>query len=286
MKIKDYYKFRNKIEGDVGIEIEFDSFLGYAEYNTNTWSIHSDGSLSENGCEFVLNKPIKFTSVRPIVEELYESFEKANITPGVRAGIHIHINVRELTPVQLVNYICAYISLEEIIFNWFDKSRKGNHFCLRASDSGHLLEQIYNAVKTDDTYIFREENTDIRYAGVNLTSIPKYGSIEFRGMESTLSYEKLIVWVRALENILTYSLEYKDPVKMFSSISEYEFDSFARNALGDVYKQFSYEKNWLKDLKTGIRNAQDIAFSRKWGEEEIINIFKEFNKKGQGRFFS
>ncbi len=265
-KILNIIKGLNKTDGDIGVEIEVEGKnLPEARFTKN-WRRERDGSLrGEESGEYVLKAPLSLPKLKESLEELDELFTLNGtiMDNSFRAGIHIHVNCQDLTAIQLFNFITLFFILEEPIVNMFDKSRVGNHFCLRAKDAGFLPQHLWDVAYEGD---FNKLNTEeIRYSAMNITSIFKYGSVEFRMPESTRDFNKIYEWAEMFYMMKEKAKEYKDPQAVIYSFSFEGVGTFVNNVLGKYSKQVFSQKGWDKMIKSGIRIAQDIAFSRTWG---------------------
>jgi hypothetical protein len=202
-------------------------------------------------------------------------FKKADAVYDIspRAGVHVHVNVNDLTMKQVMTMVCAYIILEEFFISFCDKSRDGNLFCLPSYNAEYLISAIRNTCSSDD--LAHINTDDVRYASINLRSLFKYGSVEFRSLESTPDFDKVNTWVQMLYKLKEAAKRFKDPQDLIMSFSrnDYiatmnnimeEYSPTLQNNIGDIHKV----------LRNGIVRAQDIAFSRNW-DTKNLNIFKK-----------
>lgn len=271
MKILDALKVL-PTAGEVGVEIEIEADnLPPKEMTRVFWTVAADASLRGESCEYVLRKPL-------LVKQLPEAFDEITVAmktsgtkvrPTYRAGVHVHVNVQDLTPKQLVTYLTAYFMLEEVFLAYCDKSRVGNHFCLRLSDASYLMDVLAEVVEKSDLSPLKSE--DLRYASLNLTSLFKYGSVEFRALESTTDFAKITAWAGALQNLKTFSQTVTSPTDLMGSASEMGFAEFAKQAFGPYYQSF---KPFATEaaITTGVRNIQYAVFARSW-DKINLNIF-------------
>jgi len=159
-----------------GIEVETDR----GDYNDapESWGVKRDGSIS--GMELV--SPIMSGDAGlESIEEMY-----SNVDPefDYRCGIHVHINVRDLTDEQRFSVIKAFAASKDRWFNYVDPDRHTNTYCdVDLPTPGN----DYNA------YMRNYPNT--RYCWCNLKSIMTHGTIEIRLLEGTDDVKKVIDWV-------------------------------------------------------------------------------------------
>ena len=130
LKIQDIYNYRRKVDGDVGLEFEMEG-EGLPEIFSNDWISEHDGSLRGESYEYVARQPFKVTEYRKKIADLMSQIkEKATVHNSKRTSVHVHINVRELTMNQLLNYYLLFKLFEVPLLHFCGKSRVGNRFCL------------------------------------------------------------------------------------------------------------------------------------------------------------
>lgn len=273
MKIVDVLGTR-PVSGDVGIEIELEADnIPSGDDVCKYWRRETDASLRGESAEFVMRVPMNIDKLDLAFSELDSAFKGYNTRERktYRAGIHVHVNVQDLTPVQLVTFMSAYFLMEEVLLRFCDKSRLGNHFCLRMSDASYLLEKVVQFIKDEDISVLNDD--DLRYASLNVTSLFKYGSIEFRALESTLDYERIKIWAGVLTHLRDYAKTLNTPVDLLGQASVMGFEAFAPIILGPWYKHF---EQWATEdnIKKGVRNIQYAIYARSWGGTDL-NIFKK-----------
>jgi len=160
--------------GEIGLEIEVEGAnLPSGEDVKAFWKQEVDPSLRGESCEYVLKKPVSRDYVGIALACLKDAYKKKKsvISKGHRAGIHVHVNVQDLSPKQLVSFATLYFMFEECLIRFCADSRLGNHFCLRVSDANYIVDLLTQAVSTGN---LRHLHTDdIRYSGLNFTSLFK-----------------------------------------------------------------------------------------------------------------
>lgn len=275
MAIKDIIGCRAQ-RGDVGVEIELEADnIPHHDLIPEIWKREADNSLRGESAEFVLRQPVPIGELGNALEQLDNVFRGYGTQPRetYRAGIHVHVNVQDLTPTQLVTFICSYFMLEEVLLRFCDKSRLGNHFCLRMSDASYLLDKLVEFITTENIRVLEDEN--LRYASLNVTSLFKYGSIEFRALESTLDYERIKTWAGVLVHLRDYAKTLRTPIELLGNASALGFEQYAPVILGRWYPSF---RSWATEdnIKRGVRNIQYAIYSRNW-DAQNLNIFKAKN---------
>lgn len=275
MQISDF--IGRNVHGDVGIEIEVEGVNLPPGYKN--WRREKDGSLRGESGEYVLREPVPINDVQKNLAELAKTFEDTGATfnHSPRAGIHVHINVCDLSLKEVMTMVCAYIIIEELLINFCDKSRNGNHFCLTTYDASYLLNLFRQACMMEEVRLL---NTDaVRYAALNITSLFKYGSVEFRALESTNDFNKVNTWVQMLYKLKLATKQFRDPQDLLMSFSMKDYVAVLNQIMGEYAPILNNNPDIHNILRQGVLRAQDIAFSRDWSLKNL-NIFK----KTQGVF--
>lgn len=276
MKVIDHFKVK-QVAGDIGIEIEVEGRNLPAA--TASWLKTDDGSLKPQfeAAEYVLRKPCAVKAVEKVLKELKDAYKETGTTVDhtYRAGIHAHINVQELTMAEMVNMVLLFIIMEDGFLQFCEDSRIGNHFCLRTSDASYFTHMLWKACEMNDTRYLKTD--DLRYSAINLQSLHKYGSIEFRCLESTDDFDKVEKWCKMLYKLREGAVKYPNPREMLMSFSRGGFEKVVDEVMGEYAPIIKTSKNWRKEVREGLWRAQDIAFSRDWSNVNL-NIFMKQNE--------
>lgn len=272
MRIRDIFPLKEQA-GDVGVEVEVEG-TNLPQLNYGLWRTTNDPSLKggKEAYEYVMVKPVKITDLRQVLDTFEASFADAKVDNSIYAGIHIHVNVQQLTAKQLMSYLVSFFVLEELLVHWCGNTRKGNHFCLRSSDAEYLIHYIRQMVVEDRLHIHNKDT--LRYSAANLESLSKYGSIEFRCLNSTIKADRIYTWCQVLNNMLVQSQTYPSPDAIMTDIAVNGNLAFVTKMLGVNAKYFLTD-GWEDAIQDGISRAQDIAFCRKWDTTLNLNIFKK-----------
>ena len=249
------------VEGDVGVEVEVESkgnelFRPVDHY----WRIEGDGSLRGNAAEYVLMQPCKINEVKDRLDYLSNSIKEsgAKIDYSFRAGVHIHVNVQELNIKQMITFASVYFILEECLVDWCGEDRVGNHFCLRACDAEYVIDFVSNVVNSGFYDDFMRD--EVRYASLNFTAIPKYGSLEFRALATEEDFSRIEKWAKILHHIKMKSLEYEIPQDILYDFSVQGPEGWARSLLGDYFQEIENVGGVEQKLINGMRLAQDLIY--------------------------
>lgn len=276
MSLEVYKAFKvGKTPGEIGIELEYEGSnlpkKGYEVF----WARTADNSLRGDSGEFVLRKPVSRDNLDTALGELDKAFHMSNtkIVPTYRAGTHVHINVQELSTVQLISYFVMYFMFENLLLKICSPERTGNHFCLRLRDASSLADLLAEFIKNPSIGLFQSDN--YRYAALNVNSIPKFGSLEFRALESTTDWKKLTKWVDLLLALKQASTKFDNPASVLLSASGDGFEEFGKKIFGKLWgdvRDFYSEE----EVRQNIWEIQHAVFSKDWTTVNL-NIFAKYN---------
>lgn len=258
--IREFYGF-GKTQGDLGIEIELEGSR-LPRIDTEYWATELDHSLkAQEAYEYVSCGPKTFEEARASLEELNHVLKenKSIVHNSYRAGVHCHVNVQELTWKELANFLTLAICFESILLEDCGEDRAGNLFCLRVRDAEGVIDQ-WSDVYTGGR-LTRDSLVHMKYAFTNLSSVPRFGSLEFRGMRSTTDPKVLLPWFEKLLALREASQQYGSPSEIVEQFSVNGARDFAFHVFGKRHvTNMKQEAEIWKDL----RYAQDFAFCRGW----------------------
>lgn len=124
-------------------------------------------------------------------------------------GLHVHHDAGDLTPNQVAGLLRFYIENQLVIDRFLApvrRSTRNNQWCHPWQEREKAT--LYEAAKTGSRSEMRHFD---RYRTVNVTAYPKYGSLEFRQHQGTLSYAKMLRWVKLGQSIVEGAMTFTDP---------------------------------------------------------------------------
>lgn len=267
-----------KIEGDVGIEVEVESFNAFKNYALDGWEMKMEGSLRNHGAEFVTMGPIPLKEVKPQLDVLFEAFklEKQKlILPNLRTSTHMHINVTDLTLTQYYNMMTYYWLVEGVIMPYCGPDRQDNLHCYQLSNAEALVDFVKNELKHPDSLFAWFDTDKIRYAGQNINCTKKFGSIEYRGMRGTTEVDVLNNWATSLVNMRDNTKDlFKTPAHVVDMFYRSNYIDFLECVFGkDMTKVFIQHCGpvWQECLDNNAALVSEYAY--------IIEDWEAFESK-------
>lgn len=188
------------IESDraVGIEVEVENLQLNRYPNGDVWMQKGDGSLRNNGVEYV-TMPIKASDAPLALYDLLEGALNKNCCFSPRTSIHVHVDMRNETSDEVTDVVLMYTLFETLFYKFTGRGRIKNIYCVPIFDTNLLSGR---AAGTSN--IFRIAEVWSKYSGLNLIPIASFGTIEFRHMHGTFDVDKLSRWVRIIVKLVDY----------------------------------------------------------------------------------
>jgi len=219
----------------VGLELEYEKCTNPPVGLSNDWYTDIDHSLRTGGLEFI-SVPLPANKVHEAVVNMLAVAKKIKAKPTLRCGLHVHVNVTHMTWAEVFQFTTLYTLLEPHLFAEFAPGREISHFCVPTWTNTALVEYMYRdgqklrqGIQIPDTehgvnwgrassYLtgrdgFRPKLKMIstpKYAALNLNSLKKFGTLEFRQAPSSLQASFIERWTNLLLRIQAVSMTYKD----------------------------------------------------------------------------
>jgi len=167
-----------------GVEIETHSSM--YDYADGIWKIETEHC----GLEYV-SPLLQGDKGLEAIRQLYRDIEP---TFSYACGLHVHIDVRDLTENQILDLLKEFKRTKDRWFDYVDSERHNNRYCRND------LPEVRNDESLTD-YIGKHKST--RYYWLNVKAIQQHGSIELRLHEATDDIDKVIEWVAMLVNFVS-----------------------------------------------------------------------------------
>jgi len=240
----------------VGIELEYESADAGKLYNNSgfltRWKTTDDPSLRAGGIEFI-SLPTKPEHIELALEQVKKAMSITGAKATKRCGVHVHLNVTDLTFRELWNVAVYYTLLEPFIFKEFADGREDSHFCVPTWANTALQQSMYR----DATVLHRgvqkivggaklQPSTgemamgigghpvlsnkrhavplymlgNAKYSAMNFTPLEQFGTVEFRQHGATLDMRKVQRWAEFILRLRTAALDYLDPEAIMRQFDE------------------------------------------------------------------
>ncbi len=229
----------------IEVEVENQSVIEGAEIS-RIWTIKDDGSLRNNGAEWV-SAPMMASYVPAAIHNLFSQLSP-DCCFGPRTSIHVHLNMQDWEEEQIQNLVLWYCVFERIFYRFTGRHRQENIYCVPLLDTNLLAHlKSYSISSWVDRWS--------KYTGLNLIPLTNYGTIEFRHMHGTFKTEKICVWVRILcrlcEFVKNHTPEYHQSTLMSLDSNSSELS----NIFNEIFKE---ELSYLKTVNLGEDTVEPI----------------------------
>lgn len=232
------------------------------------WTYHEEGSLKDNGAEYVFATPLFGVDAYRAIEWLVSYAKDSGWKCTKRTGIHVHSDVRDLTVPQLAGHTIVYAAVEPILYRWIGDARDVSHFCipLYKADEALLgtcaiLRSAFRDDKSDGHTAVTAAERYQRYAGYNLQALSKFGSIEFRQLQTTHDLQRIEDWINIIMSLKATALRLPESdgavVRMIERMGAQEllYYVFPKRIAEQLYTKHSDEEFFLY----GLPSARDVA---------------------------
>lgn len=278
---------------DLGLEFEFEGVKNKqkeldAEFGL-LWEEHKEPSLHDAGREFAFRAPMFGEDVLTAVEHLLKFAKTNDWRASMRAGIHVHQDVRNMTYHQLVGELVHYAITEPAIYAWVGDGREANNFCApwykcegSVYDAAKLVSMIptgENTPEKRETLKSVAENFH-KYAGLNLRSLHNYCTIEFRHLQTTLDYDRVVKWLNIVLNLQRAAMSAPESSMAIIGEASKNIDRFLIHVFGEqiVGEMQERSKTLRHDIETiGIPNALEFLAGLNVNDAFVNAAEKEFD---------
>lgn len=232
----------------VGLEVEVENVVVRHTYaaGKNFWDAKGDGSLRNNGMEFV-SYPVMTDSLVTCVESFYSNIPP-QFTFGQRTSLHVHVNVRDLSWDQFRTFLLAYCLTESVFFDVAGPDRAGGIFCVPILETQYPT-RIIGKIGTSGTNLIP---TWEKYSALNLFRLRDLGTVEFRHLGGTRDKSRVWLWLKLI-NCLSKFARSVDSKDFFNLINDYP----AETILSRIFDNITIQPTVLaKPVRNAVSRAR------------------------------
>ncbi|UIW10517.1 gamma-glutamylcysteine ligase-like protein [Aeromonas phage BUCT695] len=236
-----------------GVEIELEN-LPNQRNRFRYWTAKSDGSLRNNGVEYVFSNPWGGYDLYNAAIELDSHLFNNQPDGSWRCSTHVHIDVRDMSAEQVKKMILAYTMYERILFKLSGEHRYKNNFCVAlgfAQDQINILSRNWH--KEHGDFLTSVHESWDKYSSINLLPMSNFGSIEFRISEAKWRKGRLLMLVNRF-------LSLKEMAMTFTGSEEEMIEYMMTVPLHTVMKKGLPRRlpDFTEDLEFGYKLCHDI----------------------------
>lgn len=171
---------------------------GYTGSDYSRWQVKSDSSVSCNGypgAEVV--SPVMPATDAGFAEvaRVARTVEAAGATANKTCGMHVHVDVRDLSVDQIKNVLRAYGHFQEQINQVLPPSRRQSRWAAPVWNN-YNRETMLRRIEAANTVMELAYAIGTRYTVCNLQKYTRTGTLEFRQHSGTADAQKAENWAR------------------------------------------------------------------------------------------
>lgn len=253
----------------IGIELEYENVRGPLLMNIDRrlWDTTTDGSLriiTEGSVspELRFMSPMAGMAVEMALDNLTKCLAKEkDILCSHRAGLHVHVDVRDFNLNKMRNFLITYLIVEPLLYKYVKANRSNNIFCIPLYKTPSYISHYFSLDMFRNAYSFeRSIERTRKYSGFNMGSIGTRGSVEFRMHPTTTDMQEVIVWVNLLLSIAEYAFSNKIKIRNLLKYAE----DVPNAIVYDVFKDLTHMLDLSSidsDIETGVNSVYSIINS-------------------------
>lgn len=161
----------------------------YSHRTRTYWKVINDGSCGYEAVSPILQGEAGLTELRAVMAAMRSA--GAQITQA--CGLHVHHDTAGMSGDEIARFVSFYVERQATMDRMVSRSRRGvsrPQFIMPWGE--YELASVLEGFRVN-----RQAPAHInRYKTINVASFPKYGTIEFRQHQGTLSGRKAVAWVR------------------------------------------------------------------------------------------
>jgi hypothetical protein len=193
---------------------------GYNHATRNHWKVVSDCSISGNQGFELVSPILQGENGLMQVALVGDTLERIGAKVNTSCGLHVHVDGRDLT-VNSMSRICKmWLKYEDCFDSIVPASRRNNQFCRAIRSKFASLEVAFDKLATATSIqgLTRIINSDgysssSRYHKLNLESMVRHGTVEFRQHSGTVNGLKMVNWVKLVGGFVESAVKAKN-IKM------------------------------------------------------------------------
>jgi hypothetical protein len=175
----------------------------YTHETTSYWKIVGDASVVDGG--ELVSPPLVGDEWAEQVTKACRALRSAEASVNQRCGLHVHLEVRGFRGYAIRRVYTAWYENQSLIHQLVSPSRRNGRFCVDIDrfDLDTLRERrmlTRDEVRHGLTFLER-------YKAINGQAYPRYGTLEVRLHQGTMSAKKILAWSELCRSIFTWAKE-------------------------------------------------------------------------------
>lgn len=230
----------------VGVECEIESVESYQKIPHEYFAATNDGSLRNNGLEFI-SVPLYLQDSVHAFTGLHATLKlsKRNEAFSPRTSIHVHANCRNLEESVVKTIILLYALYEEAFFLLVNPERRDNIHCVPLTEtylSGKYKTALPSLIETWH-----------KYTALNIKPLSEHGTIEFRHMQGHDDPKLYEQWLGAINGLF-------EAAKRVGTINVglIDNDKYLEGMFNDIFGKTHIAGHWTSVRAMMVNSILDV----------------------------
>ena len=165
------------------------------------WTIGTDSSIGSSSGIEIRSPILKGEDGLRQAKQAFDAAIEVGCTVTRRCGLHVHHEARDLGRSGLVTFVRSWAANQELIDWLVSPSRRGDNasiYCQRWQP--HELTELSRWNRNTSSHTSGLPSS--RYRTANLHTFARYGTVEIRQHQGTLSFRKVEAWIKLTQGLL------------------------------------------------------------------------------------
>ncbi len=195
---------------------------GYNHITKSHWKVVSDSSLSGQYAFELVSPILQGASGLCQVETVGRVLTEIGAKVNKSCGLHVHVDARDIDTAAMKRVCKMWMKYESCFDSVMPESRRNNVFCRSTRNDFRSLDVAFNAIDAArDLNGLRAVMGGNRYKKLNLESLVRHGTVEFRQHSGTVDNTKMVMWIE----LVTAFIECAVTAKAIRANGEGKFDN-------------------------------------------------------------
>lgn len=233
-----------KHHSHIGVEVELEKAYGLATHimkdPETPWEVKGDGSLRDDGYEFVFKKPLAGKDVEQAIDQLSDAIIEHPVSSTVNCSTHVHLDFTKNTLDELFNFIFTYMLVEDTLAEYCGEWRKDNLYCLTFSNAENLVTVVSNMYHDRSLKpLLRYGENMLKYSALNMFTLYRFGTLEVRLAKGLSTKEDLYKWINMVYCIRKYADTVDNPMDLLVDVSRKGVNGLYEDIFEEYYEELS-----------------------------------------------
>ncbi len=159
--------------------------------------------------------------------EFKESLKDVPFIKGAPAtSVHVHMNMLNETPLTLANVVFIWQFFENVLVEYCGPTRRSSLFSAPTRVTEGIKDnymKLFSSLEAGTMGAISFPEKSAKYCALNLATLTKFGSLEFRTMRGTTDTDEIAEWLSILNKIYQMAkVPGMNPDKFLELFSEYD----------------------------------------------------------------